>query len=335
MATTTTTLIPSGRSEYYDRTLLERALPELVHDRFGQIRTLPTQNSLVAKFRRYESLGTTVTPLTEGIPPASTSPSKTDVTATLATYGAYMEYTDDVELTNPDPLLTEFAQLEGEQMGQSIDLLRRNTLVGGTNVTYATGASRGTVNTIITSTLLAKAHRTLRSNNAAWIRQMLSGSTKVNTYPIRSCYIAIVHPHVGYDVRNISGFRGIEEYGTGEAIHESEIGSLPSAGIRFLESTQARIYPDAGAAATGVGGVAVKSTTGTSADVYITLIFGMNAYGLVPLAGNERKTFLKSRGSSGVADPLDQIGTIGWKSKTTQVILNDNFMTRIESAATA
>ena len=130
-------------------------------------------------------------------------------------------------------------------------------------------------------------------------------------------------------------YHNSEEYGTGEAIHEAEIGSLPSAGIRFLESTQARVYADAGAAATGVGGVAVKSTTGTSADVYVTLIFGTNAYGLVPLAGNALKTIVKGRGTSGAADPLDQVGTIGWKAKTTQVILNDNFMTRIESAATA
>ena len=107
------------------------------------------------------------------------------------------------------------------------------------------------------------------------------------------------------------------------------------AGVTLPPGTQAKVYADAGSAATGVGGVAVKSTTGTSADVYLSLIFAMNAFGIVPLRGNAIKTFLKPRGSSGIADPLDQVGTLGWKAKTTQVILNDNFMTRIESSASA
>lgn len=335
MSLTTTGVIPSALSEYYDRTLLERALPELVHELFGQIRPLETANGLIIKFRRYTALSTTVTPLTEGVAPASDNMSKTDITATIKTYGAYVEWSDDVELTSPDAILTELDELEGEQSGQSIDLLRRDTLIAGTSVSYATGSVRGTVNTILTTTLLAKAHRLLRANNASWIRSYLSGSTKVGTVPIRNSFVALTHPHVGYDVRNMNGFRSIEEYGQIQPIHEAEYGALPSAGIRFLESTQAKVYADAGAAAAGVGGVAVQSTTGTSADVYLSLIFAMNAFGVVPLRGNAIKTFLKPRGSSGIADPLDQVGTLGWKAKTTQVILNDNFMTRIESAASA
>src|SRR3972149_9193419 len=139
---TTTVEIPSAVTEYYNRTLLERALPYMNHDLFGQIRPLPQGNSKVAKFRRYESLGTATTPLTEGVPPSSTDPTKTDVTATISTYGAFIEYSDDVELTNPDALLTEFNELLGEQSGETIDLLRRDVLVTGTNIQYQTGTSR-------------------------------------------------------------------------------------------------------------------------------------------------------------------------------------------------
>mgnify|MGYP001601663452 CR=1 FL=1 len=335
MAVQSTVEIPSAVSEFYDRTLLERALPELNHELFGQIRPLETAMGLIIKFRRYQALSTTVTPLTEGVAPASDNMSKTDITATVKTYGAYVEWSDDVELTSPDAILTELDELEGEQSGQSIDLLRRDTLIAGTSVSYATGSVRGTVNTILTTTLLAKAHRLLRNNNASWIRSYLSGSTKVGTVPIRNSFVVLTHPHVGYDVRNMTGFRGIEEYGQIQPIHETEYGALPSAGMRFLESTHAKVYADAGAVATGVGGVTVQSTTGTSADVYLSLIFAQNAFGVVPLRGNAIKTFLKPRGSSGIADPLDQVGTLGWKAKTTQVILNDNFMTRIESAASA
>ena len=331
MSLQTTTEITSAVSEFYYRTLLERAMPLLTHELFGQLRPLDTRNGLLGKFRRYEKLSTTITPLTQGVPPASTDPTKTDITATVKTYGAYIEYTDDVELTTPDPILTEFNTLLGEQAGESIDILRRDTLVAGTSVSYANGTTRVGLTSAITLAVLQKAHRTLRANNANWIRSYLSASTNVGTTPIRSSYVAIVHPHVGYDVRNLTGFKGVEEYGTMQAIHESEIGSIPSAGIRFLESTQAKVWIDAG----GTAGSTLKSTGASQADVYGTLIFGMNAYGLIPLRGNALTTHLKARGTSGAADALDQIGTTGWKAKTTQVILNDNFMVRVESAASA
>src|SRR3970040_67700 len=104
---TGTVEIPSAVTEYYNRGLLERALPYMNHDLFGQIRPLPQKNSKTAKFRRYESLGMATTPLSEGVPPSSTDPSYTDVTATIATYGAYIEYSDDVEITTHAQFLTD------------------------------------------------------------------------------------------------------------------------------------------------------------------------------------------------------------------------------------
>ncbi len=70
MSLTTTTSIPSAITEFYNRVLLERALPELVHDIAAQIRPLPQKNSKLAKFRRYEALGLATTPLVEGTPPS-------------------------------------------------------------------------------------------------------------------------------------------------------------------------------------------------------------------------------------------------------------------------
>ena len=40
---------------YYDRNLLERALPSLLHDRFGQVRPIPKNQGTQITFRRYES----------------------------------------------------------------------------------------------------------------------------------------------------------------------------------------------------------------------------------------------------------------------------------------
>lgn len=72
--------------------------------------------------------------------------------------------------------------------------------------------------------------------------------------------------------------------------------------------------------------------------VYSTLIYGENAIGSIELGGNGRnvETIIKPAGSSGASDPLNQRATIGWKVKGfCTVILQDDFIIRVESGATA
>jgi len=325
---TSTVEIDSAQTEFYNRVLLERALPAMNHDLFAQIRPLPQKNSLVAKFRRYETLGTAITPLTEGVPPSSTDPTKTDVTATVKTYGAFIEYTDDVDLTNPDPVLTEFNELLGEQAGESMDILRRDTLVLGTGVSYSNGSARSNVNTTFPLATLRTILRTFERNNAKKITTILAGSPKVGSAAIPMSFVAIIHPDVALDVRQLTGYKGIEDYGKLSMIHESEIGAVPALRVRFLLNSNAKKFDGAGQAST-----TLVNTAGI-ADVYATLIFAQNAFGIVPLRGASLTTHLKARGTGGTSDPLDQVGTTGWKAKTTTVILNDNFMHRLESSAT-
>lgn len=325
---TTTVEIPSAVSEFYNRTLLERAIPYMNHDLFAQIRPLPQGNSKIAKFRRYESLSTATTPLTEGVPPSSVDPTKTDVTATIKTYGAFIEYSDDVELTNPDPLITEFNELLGEQSGETLDVLRRDVLVTGTGVSYANGSTRAGLNSTLSLATLRTVLRTFERNKAKYVTRILSGSPNVGSDAIPMSMVSIIHPDVALDVRQLTGFIGIEDYGQMRPIHESEVGAIPSVRMRFLINPNAKKYTGAGQASTSL------VNTGGVADVYATLIFAMNAFGIVPLRGAALTTHLKARGSGGTSDPLDQVGTTGWKAKTTTVILNDNFMHRIESCAT-
>jgi len=325
---TTTVEIPSAITEFYNRQLLERALPYMNHDLFGQVRPLPQGNSKIAKFRRYESLGVATTPLTEGVPPNSTDPSYTDVTATVQTFGAYIEYSDDVDLTNPDPTLTEFDDILGEQSGETLDILRRDVVVTGTNIQYQTGSTRAGQNAAITLPTLKTILRTMERNKVKYITRILSGSPNVGSDAVPMSYVAIVHPDVAMDVRGLTGFISIEDYGQLRQIHESEIGAIPAIRVRFLINSNAKKWAGAGSGST------TMVNTSSVADVYATVVFGMNAFGIIPLRGAALTSHLKARGSGGTADPLDQVGTIGWKAKTTTKILNDNFMVRIESAAT-
>lgn len=328
MATTTTTQVASAKTEFFDKVLLVRALPYLTYDKFGQRRPLPKGNSKTIKFRRYNALATATTALTEGTPPTSTTLGVTDITASISQYGAYAKITDVVDQTNVETVLTEAAEVLGEQAGQSLDEIYRDVLVAGTTIQYANGSARTDVNVPISGILLDKIIRTLDNLNAVMHTSIIKAGTGIGTVPIRPSFYAVVHPDVKFDLEKIDGYISMEKYASQGPVSEGEIGAYKN--IRFVMSTKAKVWTDGG----GDKG-AMKSTTGAVADVYGTMVFGKNAYGITELRGEGLKNYVKDFGSAGTADPLDQEATSGWKATTVAKILNDNFMLRLESAATA
>ena len=327
MATTTLTQVAPGVQAFYDRNLLARAQPAEVHGRFGQKRPIAKRNGNQIKFRRYSQLAAASTPLTEGVTPAGSSLSVTDLTATLAQYGDFITLSDMVSMVNQDAVVTEATDVLGDQAGTTIDLARRDVLVAGTNVIYANAvAARVNVATKLTATELDKAIRFLKGQNAKWVTEGVPASTKIGTGSVRKGFVAIVHPDVEFDLENITGYRSVSDYGSMEGVMEDEIGAYKN--IRFVSSTNAKIFAGAGAA-----GTATYKNNGTNYDVYATLIFADNAYGVCPLSGEAMNTYVKALGSAGSADPLEQRSTVGWKATTTTKILNDAWMLRVESAA--
>jgi N4-gp56 family major capsid protein len=76
----------------------------------------------------------------------------------------------------------------------------------------------------------------------------------------------------------------------------------------------------------------------SNATVFPTIIYGMDALGEVSLDGNGKNVqiILNPPGSAGAYDPLNQRGTAAWKVKGFgAAILQDDFIVRIESGATA
>lgn len=331
MAGNTTSTITQAVNYFYDRNMLARAQPADVHGRFGQKRPLPQGNGTAVKFRRYDQLSAATTPLQEGVTPAGSSESVTDITATVYGYGNYVTHTDLLQLTTLDPYITEMSGVLGDQAGTSIDQVRRDVLVAGTNVAYASGvANRLALVNKISSTDLDKAIRFLNGQNAKFLRDEISASNKIATSAVRKAYVAVIHPDVEFDLDNsVTGYKSVSDYSSGMDVMENEVGSYKN--IRFVTSTNAKIWTNATTATTA----GYKATGVGSNDVYATLIFAANAYGVIDLAGNALKTIIKQVGNAGASDPLDQRGSIGWKAYTTTAILNQSWMIRLESLATA
>lgn len=89
MAIQTTATLTNEMKTFYDKVLLERALPSLVHAQFAQRRPLQRRQGKVIEFRKFSPLAIPggLTALTEGTTPAGTDLTVTLQTATLNQYG--------------------------------------------------------------------------------------------------------------------------------------------------------------------------------------------------------------------------------------------------------
>lgn len=326
---TNLSVVPPGVQAYYDRNLLSRAQPNDIHGRFGQKRPVPKNGGNQIKFRRYSQLAAATTALVEGVTPTGSSLSVTDIVSTLAQYGDFVTLTDMVSMTNQDPVVTEATDVLGDQAGTTIDVVRRDVLVAGSNVAYASGvANRLALVNKITGPDLDKAIRFLKGQNAKYMKEgMIAPTDKVGTGAVRKAFIGLVHPDVEYDLEQITGYRAVSDYGSQEGVIEDEIGAYKN--IRFVSSTNAKIWANATTATTA----GYKATGAGTNDVYGTLIVAAEAYGLSPLSGEAMNTYVKPLGSAGAADPLNQRSTVGWKATTITTILNQAWMIRIESLA--
>lgn len=309
MATQTTgtgSLSPEIKT-FYDRQLLARALPQLVHARFAQQRPLGRRQGKTIEFRKFSPLAPATTPLTEGVTPSGNSLTVTAITASVNQYGDYIEGSDLLDLTAIDPILSETADLLGEQAGLTIDRIVRTVLSAGTSVQYANNrASRVTVAAGDNLTVLEirKAVRFLKLQNA---RPVAGGD-----------FIAFVSPRATFDLQSDAAWKDPHTYQDTTNIYSGEIGRLY--GVRFIESTETISWAAAGAA--GI-------------DVYGTIVVGADAYGMIPLEGADLEFLFKPIASDDKSDPLNQRWTSGWKVSTAAKILNDLAMLRIEHSVSA
>lgn len=324
--------------------MLKRAMPYLQLEKFGQTYPLPTNSTQTAKFRRYFLSGTTgsagsgsgnfyipvaTTPLVEGVTPVGNRLANQDYTVTLAQYGDYITITDVIEDTHTDNILQQATDILGEQAALTVETLRFNVLKAGTNVFYANNvADRVSVVAAISLTDQRRVTTALNRQNAKKITQVVASSPDYNTKSVEAAYMAVCHPDLETDIRSMTGFKPVADYGPHTTPFEGEIGSVEQ--VRYLTSTVIGPWADAG----GAKG-ALRSTSGTSADVYPILFFGRDAFGIVPLKGKSSMTPMVVNPKPAPGDPLGQRGTVGWKLWTATVILQDAFMARLECGATA
>jgi N4-gp56 family major capsid protein len=111
LATHKTTAFTDGTASdatqsFFDTLLLIRGIYSLIHQVPVTKKSLARRSGKTMIFRRYESLSLATTALSEGENPAGLAKTKTDVNATIAPYGDFIEDSDMVIDTQPDPQTT-------------------------------------------------------------------------------------------------------------------------------------------------------------------------------------------------------------------------------------
>lgn len=236
--TTASTLNTTAlNKKYYDRQLLEGAKTRFVFTKYGQKHTVPLNNGKHVEFRRWNlfDVDQNMCALEEGKTPEGQSLSQSSVEATLTQYGAYVEVSDLLEDTAYDKVLSDSAELLGEQIGTVMEWVTRDAVCSGNNVQRIGGQNRVDIDNTCTLTVneIRKAVRTLKKAKA---RPFAADGRRPH-------FICICSPDAVYDLQNDPLWQDVSKYSNAESIYSGEIGRL--FGVVFIESTESKVLRQA------------------------------------------------------------------------------------------
>ena len=221
--------VAPGVIEYYERTLLENAKPDMVHGRDAQKRSLPENNGKHVQFRKMVPFAAVTEPLKEGVTPEGQELKQTAFTVMVKPYGRHIELTDELDFYHLDNMHQEAAKLLSDQAVLSLDTICRDALNAGMNVQFAGGkTSRSTIaaSDKLTADDIKKAVRTLRRNNAKPFDD--------------GYYHAIVHPDTIYDLTSDPLWIDVAKYQDKDKAEKYELGTMYK--VKFFESTNAKTF---------------------------------------------------------------------------------------------
>ena len=307
-----TNALTAEQHTYYVDAMLERLKPELTWLKFGKKTKIPKRKGATANFRRVNRLNVATTAITEGVTPDGVNLDVTALNATVKEYGNWTKISEFLDMTGFDPILTEAAEVMGENAGESIDSIVRDVVGAGTNVMYGGGKlSRATVASTdkITTMDILRARRTLKKNRVKKIK-LPNG---------KSGYLAFISPDVATDLMQTDVWERANVRNDTSNFTDGFIGSLY--GVYFMEVDTPVVF--AGAGASGI-------------DVHGTIFIGQDAYGVPDVEGSSKpEIIVHPAGSAGTADPLNQFNTVAWKAALATVRLEELAIVRLETAATA
>jgi N4-gp56 family major capsid protein len=311
--TKTTTTSQAIKNRYYDELFLRQADKKLVHKQLGQLNRKVPQGeggygSQVLYWTKWVNFPLISSGTGEGVPTSALTFSAVNVTGSTAQYDYAVSISDIMAYASFGDVMKAAVERLGYNAGLSIDTIVRNvistamTQQSASAVAYWSAVPAG-ANLLVAE--IRKASRTLQANDAM---------------EIDDNWVAVVHPHAIYDLQGdttTGGWIEANKYTDGrDGLLTGEVGKLY--GVRFLQTSNAYTR----GSSYDTGSAVVSSTT-----VYVTSIFGKDAFGVSEL--QSLRTYVKPFGSGGTGDPTDKIATAGWKTLFGANTLNSAFAVNI------
>lgn len=340
----TYSLVPSRNLIMAEREMLKHAMPIKVLSTFGMQKQIPQNKTDTVVFRRAlpidagsngaPSITTSNYLLQEGVTPGSRTISYQDVQVTLQQYGVLMKLSRKAENMYEDDIPGDMVKLVGEHMASLEELIAYGVVRGGTNVVYANGSARTSVNTAITLNKLRQAARQLEAAFAQLVTEKLAASVNYGTSAVEPAYLVFIHTDMEADFRNLTGFVPVAKYGSQKPVHEREVGAVER--FRIITSPYFKPFLAGGGTITAGTFLSNGGSTGTTADVYPTMVVAQEAWGQVALKGMGaiEPIYLPAKQITH-ANPMGQFGYVGANFYKNAVRLNENWMVRLESACSA
>ena len=295
----TSAALPSGQSG----TVVGANLVTQAYDRLVEfaLRSVPSFRAVADKkpvsqthagssvlFQVYNDLAVKTSTLTETVDvDAVAVPATTTVAVTLNEYGNSIISTRKLDLFSLADVEPALANIVAYNMNDSLDLVVRSVLAGGTQVIREIA---GAISTAAVTGVSAT--DTLKAKD---IRYVVAKMRAANVIPRRgNLFVSYIHPEVSHDLRAETGtasWRQPAEYVNPAGIYAGEIGTFE--GVAFIESPR---LPNSQA---GSG----SGTTQTR--VYDTFVMGQQA--LAEAVAEEPHTVIGP-----VTDKLMRLRPIGW-----------------------
>ncbi|MDQ3816109.1 MAG: N4-gp56 family major capsid protein [Acidobacteriota bacterium] len=290
--------------EWLQRNFLENFQPNLQFLQLAERSDAP-QGYNQLRWARFtpvaESSITAGTTSNDGVTPSDTAIAVTTTTVTPTQYRIVFNLADMLLETTPLDLLGETAREAGRVMAKRIDTEIQAVIAAGTNVIYATGSTRTGLGAgdVLTMALINRATARMMGNDIPPVD---------GTY-----YAAVVHPYAIYDLRSSTAagsWLDVNKYANPEAVMTGEVAR--AYGARIVVSSHI-------------------TTFSSTVTVYPTYVVGRGAFG----AGftQQPQVMITPAGASD-SDPAAQRRKVAAKCAFGTVILNQNALVRIESAAT-
>lgn len=297
----TTSTLSNEMAIYYETVFLARAKLFLVYQEGAQKKTLQNNVGKTVYFTRYSPLSINTTPMTEGSNPSQVSLSEATVSAVASEYGAYAQISKFLSLTSIDKNNKEKIEVFGQNMGETLDTIVRETVVSGATTQLAGGVSA--LSSIAASNTMSSAE--IRKAVATLEEQ------KAMKYD-DGFWLGKLVPQSKYDFTGDSTWVNAKTYSDVKDLYTNEMGELH--GVRLLLSNN-------------------PHTDASTVTVYSNLIHGAQSFGTIDLENDAPQLYVKISGPQDTSNPANRYSTISWAGNFTSVVLNPNWIVNVKTAA--